>query len=98
MVTGPEPPASRPDLRVFCYPCAEDFPGQALHLGGQHLECAVCDTCSHSVDLTHQVSEVGDLISVLSSEGKSAQGIAGPGPAKVRSRRGALGTFDTEIR
>lgn len=42
--------------------CWRAFPGQALCLEGQHLGCVVCDICSHSIDLTHKVSEVRDLI------------------------------------
>lgn len=32
------------------------------HLEGQHSGRAVCDICSHSIDLTYIASELGDLI------------------------------------
>lgn len=60
VVTGSEPPASVPDLCIFYYPCAGEF--SAFHLERRHLGCAVCDICSHSVDLTHKASVVRDLI------------------------------------
>lgn len=62
------------------------------------MGCAVCDVCSHSIDIIHKASKVRDLISILTSQGKSVREIAGPGPTEVRSWRNALEGVKLEIK